>query len=105
MVKEFNMLDYIENNTMIHSLSIKGKVLKEDIVLITLLKLLEDFFLKIKLKFISIYSFISFSPLYSFTRYNGLFFVSLKILPKYSPTIPNNKICTPEKNNISIIIA
>ena len=31
MVKEFNMLDYIENNTMIHSLSIKGKVLKEDI--------------------------------------------------------------------------
>lgn len=31
--------------------------------------------------------------------------VSLNILPKYSPTIPNNKICIPEKNNISNIIA
>ena len=30
---------------------------------------------------------------------------SLNILPKYSPTIPNNNICTPEKNNTSNIIA
>ena len=31
--------------------------------------------------------------------------VSLNILPKYSPTIPNNNICIPEKNNINNIIA
>ena len=29
----------------------------------------------------------------------------MNILPKYSPIIPINIICTPEKNNISNIIA
>ena len=33
----------------------------------------------------SFYIFSSLSPLYSSTKYNGLFFVSLNILPKYSP--------------------
>ena len=39
--------------------------------------------------------FISFSsliPLYSLTKYKGLCLDSLNILPRYSPTIPNNKI-------------
>ena len=47
------------------------------------------------------YSFNSFLPLYSSTKYNGLFLVSLNILPKYSPIIPNSIICIPEKNSIN----
>ena len=43
------------------------------------------------------------SPSISRTKYAGRFFVSLNILPKYSPTIPNSNICTPEKNSISKI--
>ena len=57
------------------------------------------------LSFDKSFSLFSFSPLYSLTKYNGLFFVSLNILPKYSPTIPNNIICIPEKNKINKIVA
>lgn len=42
-------------------------------------------------------------PFFSLIIYTGLCFVSIKILPKYSPMIPKDRSCMPPKKRMTIM--